>query len=262
MSSDTIVEALGFSMELEGSVRIIMNSQRPWPVPSGSWIIKQSWRDLLFLHYPVKVESLRHHVPTGLEIDTYNEFAWISVVPFWMCGIRFRGTPSVPYLSNFPELNVRTYVKVGNKPGVYFFSLDAESAFGVFFGRRIYKLPYFFSHIHIAREADNKQVYESIRKEKRVTFKGSYKPISEVYRAEQGTLDYWLVERYCLYSEDRNRVFISEINHQPWILQDVEYEISENSMLKTYGIDLPDPFCAHYCKRLDVHVWPLKRVKL
>lgn len=240
---------------------MIVNKQRPWPAPSSSWIIKQSWRDLLFLHYPVKPELLRPHIPVGLELDTYDHEAWFSIVPFWMSGIRFRGTPSVPYLSQFPELNVRTYVKVGDKSGVYFFSLDAKSALGVFFGRRFYHLPYCYANMSLERQGDGKIRYESFRNEGGFLFKGSYWPVSEVYRAEAGTLDYWLVERYCLYSESRNQIFMSEINHEPWELQDAAYEISDNTMLQLPGIDLAAPNCAHYCRRIDVHVWPLKPVQ-
>jgi uncharacterized protein YqjF (DUF2071 family) len=239
---------------------MIINDQRPWPAPASHWIIKQSWHDLLFLHYPVKLESLRPFVPMELEIDTYNHNAWISIVPFWMSGIRFRGTPSVPYFSQFPELNVRTYVKSGNKPGVYFFSLDAKSALGVFFGRKFFHLPYFYSNISIDRRADQRLVYESTRTEGSYKFKGNYRPASKVYHAVEGTLDNWLVGRYCLYSEDHNQLYISEINHEPWNLQEVEYEIIENSLVNFPDIEIGEPYCAHYCRRIDVHVWPVKPV--
>ncbi|MEC0093197.1 YqjF family protein [Paenibacillus macquariensis] len=241
---------------------MIVNSKRPWPAPSSPWIIKQSWRDLLFLHYPVKADALRPHVPIGMDLDTFNDHAWISVVPFEMSGIRFKGTPPAPYLSNFPELNVRTYVTVGSKPGVYFFSLDAKSLFGVFFGKKIYKLPYYYSNMSIERQTDHKVIYESSRKEDHFTFKASYQPISEIYHAVEGTLDYWLVERYCLYGEHRSQILMSEINHQPWNLQKVAYDVRENSMIQLSGIEVSEPLCAHYCENNDVHVWPLKSTEI
>lgn len=239
---------------------LTINNQRPWPVPTSSWIMKQSWRDLLFLHYPVKLESLKAHVPMELEIDTYDDYAWISIVPFWMSGIRFRGTPAIPVVSQFPELNVRTYVKSGDKPGVYFFSLDAKSALAVFFGNKFFHLPYVYSKMSIDRQADKRFVYESIRSGGNHKFKGSYRPVSKVYHAVEGSLDYWLVERYCLYSEGNNQLYLSEINHEPWQLQDVDYEIIENSVVHLPDIHIENPYCAHYCKRIDVHVWPLESV--
>ncbi|MFX3635661.1 MAG: YqjF family protein [Candidatus Pristimantibacillus sp.] len=239
---------------------MIINDQRPWPAPTKSWIMKQSWRDLLFVHYPVKHETLRPHIPMELEIDTYDDYAWISIVPFLMSGIRFRGTPAIPVISQFPELNVRTYVKSGDKPGVYFFSLDAMSALAVFFGNTFFHLPYVYSKMSMDRQADQRFVYESIRSGGIHKFKGSYRPVSKVYQAIEGSLDYWLVERYCLYSKGNNQLYLSEINHEPWQLQNVEYEIIENSVVHLPEINIGAPYCAHYCKRIDVHVWPLEPV--
>src|SRR5271165_1084552 len=93
-------------------------AHRPWPMPEGRWVMAQQWHDLLFAHWPVDAGKLRSHVPSGLEIDTYNGQAWLAVVPFRMEGVRLRFVPTVPGTSRFPELNVRTYVKHGDKPGV------------------------------------------------------------------------------------------------------------------------------------------------
>src|SRR5579862_4986473 len=118
-------------------------SHRPWALPAGPWIMAQNWHDLLFAHWPVSAEAVRRVVPRELELDCFEGQHWIGVVPFRMEGVRLRGTPAVPALSAFPELNVRTYVTAGGKPGVWFFSLDAASRVAVEMARVWFHLPYF-----------------------------------------------------------------------------------------------------------------------
>src|SRR6266568_4326072 len=118
-------------------------AHRPWPLPVGPWVMAQRWHDLLFAHWPVPAAELQHHIPTPLTIDTFNGQAWLAVVPFRMSGVRLRGTPAVPWLSAFPELNVRTYVKCEGRPGVWFFSLDAGNPLAVAIARAWFHLPYF-----------------------------------------------------------------------------------------------------------------------
>jgi uncharacterized protein YqjF (DUF2071 family) len=122
-------------------------SHRPWPLPKLPWIMKQKWHDLLFAHWPVPAEQLRSFVPEALPLDTFEGTAWIAVVPFSMSGIRLRGLPPVPGTSRFPELNVRTYITLGGKPGVYFFSLDAANALAVWGARRFYNLAYYLAEL-------------------------------------------------------------------------------------------------------------------
>ena len=118
-------------------------AHRPWPLPTGPWIMSQSWHDLLFAHWPIDASHLRPLIPAALEIDKFQGEAWIGVVPFRMSGVRLRATPALPTLSAFPELNVRTYVTHGGKPGVWFFSLDAANAIAVSVARAWFHLPYF-----------------------------------------------------------------------------------------------------------------------
>jgi uncharacterized protein YqjF (DUF2071 family) len=125
---------------------------RPWPLPQGSWLMGQTWVDLLFAHWPLPEEALREVVPPQLPLDTYDGSAWIGVTPFCVRGLRLRGTPPAPALSSFPELNVRTYVSVEGKPGIYFLSLDAGRHAAVHAARRSYRLPYFHSQIEVERD--------------------------------------------------------------------------------------------------------------
>jgi len=116
---------------------------RPWPLPRGHWTNAQTWERLAFLHWPVDGDAVRRLVPAGLELDLYDGAAWLGITPFEVTGFRLRGGPPLPGVSSFPELNVRTYVTRDDKPGVWFFSLDADSRLAVEAARRLYKLPYF-----------------------------------------------------------------------------------------------------------------------
>ena len=127
-------------------------AHRPWPRPAGPWVMAQSWHDLLFAHWPVDSERVRPLVPDRLEIDSFDGQAWLAVVPFRMTGVRLCGTPAVPWLSAFPELNVRTYVKYGGKPGVWFFSLDAGNPLAVVIARAWFS-PALFSRADVLRGA-------------------------------------------------------------------------------------------------------------
>jgi len=106
-------------------------AHRPWPLPPGRWSWRQTWCDLLFAHWPLPHGAISALIPPGLEVDTFDGEAWIGVVPFRMEDVMLRGLPGLPWISAFPELNVRTYVSVGGKPGVWFFSLDATQPLAV-----------------------------------------------------------------------------------------------------------------------------------
>ena len=121
---------------------LFATAHRPWPAPMAPWIMTQRWNDLLFLHYALAPELIRPLVPDVLTLDTYQQRAWVSVTPFWINHLRPPGIPSLPWLSHFAEINVRTYVTRDGKPGVYFFSLDASHLSAVWGARVFYRLPY------------------------------------------------------------------------------------------------------------------------
>ncbi len=149
-------------------------SHRPWPLPNGPWVMEQQWHDLLFAHWRVDEGLLRQHVHLGLEIDTYQGQAWLGVVPFRMEGVRLRYAPAIPGTSRFPELNVRTYVKHGEKAGVWFLSLDAASRLAVTAARVWFHLPYFFARMSCDEEADglNMRVKEKIEAHRLLLYMG------------------------------------------------------------------------------------------
>jgi uncharacterized protein YqjF (DUF2071 family) len=238
-----------------------MNSQanhRPWAIPASRWAVAMRWHDLLFAHW-VLPERIRPLLPPGLELDLFAGETWIGVVPFRMTGVRRRGLPAFPGISAFPELNVRTYVTAGGKPGVWFFSLDAASRLAVETARRWFHLPYFHSRMRCDPEGDWLR-YESRRTDlraKNAVFRAAYQPIGPDFLAARGTLEHWLTERYCLYAWDGTRVLRAEIHHAPWPLQPAEADIEVNTMGEAAGIALPNsPPLLHFARRLDVVAWP------
>jgi uncharacterized protein YqjF (DUF2071 family) len=183
----------------------------------------QTWDDLLFAHWPVDAEPFRGHLPHGLELDTYDGRAWVGVTPFVVTGLRLRRTPALPFVSSFRELNVRTYVTAGGKPGIWFFSLDASSAAAVEAARRTYKLPYYRARIAVERRG-GWVAYSCARAEgvRPHVLEARYRPAGAVVEPAPGTLEHFLTERYCLYAEDGGRLLRAEIHHEPWPLQPAE----------------------------------------
>ncbi len=217
------------------------------------------WCDLAFLHWPVTPDVLRPMIPAALAVDTYDGRAWIGVVPFRMEGVRLRGAPSVPTTGAFPEINVRTYVRGAGRAGVWFFSLDATSRLAVRGARFLYNLPYFDAEITLRSEAGAIQ-YDSNRVHRGApgaTFVGRYRPLSDVYEAAPGTLDHFLVERYCLFMFDERRgLGLLDIDHEPWPLQRATADLSVNTMVDPLRITLPrvEPL-VHFTGTLDVRAW-------
>jgi len=236
-------------------------SHRPWPLPEHAWIMKQSWHDLLFAHWPMPVNELRDRVPSRLEVDRFDGTAWLGVVPFHMTNVAPRAIPALPWVSAFPELNVRTYVTCGGKPGVFFFSLDAANALAVAVARAMFNLPYFRAAMRVAVDAGGIS-YQSRRTDGSAEFKARYRPSGPVFRAAPGTLEHFLTERYCLYSaDDSHRLRRVEIHHPPWALHTAEALIEHNTMAEAGGIKLPSmPPLVHFAKRQDTVTWAPSRV--
>jgi uncharacterized protein YqjF (DUF2071 family) len=233
-----------------------MTEHRPWPLPEGPWAVAMNWHDLLFAHWPVPLDRLRALVPKSLEIDTYDGQAWIGVVPFRMSGVRPRGLPAIPGFSAFPEINVRTYVRAGDKAGVWFFSLDAGNRLAVSVARRWYHLPYFYARITSERIAG--WVKYSSRRAPNVEFRGRYRPSGPCFQARPGSLEHWLAESYCLYAVDgHGRTWRCDIHHQPWPLQPAEAEIALASISQV-ALE-GEPVCM-FARRQDAVIWPLESV--
>ncbi len=232
-------------------------------MPAAPWLMTQSWHDLLFAHWPVDAASLRVKVPAGLELDLFEGQAWIAVVPFDMTNVAPRLVPALPWVSAFPELNVRTYVRVQDKPGVFFFSLDATNPVAVGIARTLVHLPYFTAAM-TTELRDGWIHYRSRRSKGAVpaaAFTARYRPTGPPQTTTPGTLEHFLTERYCLYTVHKSTAYRLEIHHPPWLLQTAEAEVTVNSMADAAGIRLPSVAPAlHFAKRQDVVTWGLDKL--
>lgn len=224
------------------------------------WLFRMRWLDLLFAHWPVDPSAFAAILPPGLELDTYDDEAWLGIVPFTMADVAPRGVPAIPGVSTFPEINVRTYVRHRGRPGVLFLSLDAASRGTVEGGRRVFHLPYFRAEMASARSGDT-VAYRSRRTDRRgplASFTARYRATGPAATAEPGSLADWLTRRMCLFAPDRHgRMVRTDIDHADWPLRPAEAEIDENTMAAAHGLVLPDraPLLMAV-DRLDVRGWP------
>ena len=239
-------------------------AHRPWPLPSRPWLMGQSWRGLAFAHWNVDPAALERVVPPQIPLDLRDGRAWIGITPFRVEGLRLRNTLPPPVVSRFEEANVRTYVNVDGKPGIYFLSLDAASRAAVAAARRSYRLPYFHSRMRMDEDASRVR-FEA----KRISPDGpparlriGYEPAGEQFAARPGTLEHWLTERYCLYTlAEDGTVQRGEIHHPPWPLQPARATIFENTMTEGVGIELEGVPVLHFSALQDVVLWAIEPVR-
>ena len=224
----------------------------------------QRWHDLLFAHWRCPVNALRPLIPARLEIDTYDGDAWIGVIPFYMSGVRMRGVPPVPTAHAFAEINVRTYVTLDGRPGVWFFSLDCASTLAVIGARVGIRLPYFRAAMRMARQ-DDTIAYQSRRWSiagPPAAFSAKYRGVGAAATALPGTLDHFLAERYSLYTSDGKRVWRGDIVHPPWSLHRADATIELNSMIEAAGIRAAEHApVLHFAALQDVRFWWPVRVR-
>lgn len=229
----------------------------------------QRWSDLLFAHWPIPVNDMARLLPPGLEVDTFDNYAWIGVVPFWMDQVRTRAVGerclTIPSTSEFCELNLRTYVRsrATGLQGVFFFSLDAASVLAVLGARTLFHLPYFPARMRRHATPGGTIHYTSRRllTRRSVRFEGSYRSLEKVSGpSAPGTLEYFLTERYCLFTPRGARVLVGHIHHLPWPLEAAEAEITLNELPAAHGIMLPDrPPILHFARELHVYIWSLRQ---
>jgi uncharacterized protein YqjF (DUF2071 family) len=231
---------------------------RPWPVPERPWVMAQTWNRLLFAHWAVAPDRLEPLIPAPLRLEVNDGCAWVGITPFAVTGLRLRGTPPPPRLSRFPELNVRTYVEFGGRPGIWFFSLDTSRRAAVVAARRAYRLPYFAAEMSVA-EHDGTVVYASRRVDRSgppAHFRGEYGPAGP---PSDDPLGRWLAERYCLYVVDgHGRAMRGQIHHPPWPLQPAGAELDAQGMADELGLRLEGEPLLHYAARQDTLLWSLE----
>jgi len=235
-------------------------AHRPWPVPSSKWLWRQTWYDLLFAHWPVSHEALRKHLPPGVEPQTFDGSAWLGIIPFRMSGIALRGWPDLPWFSAFAELNVRTYVEVEGRPGVWFLSLDAPNWLAIWGARKFFHLPYHRADIQVQQQ-DGAIEYECQRRNAPERFRGSYRASAPPIEPRPETLEFFLTERYCLYCQNSSGVvFRADVHHRPWPLQTADATIEMNTMTEALEIPLQGQPLLHYSAGVDAVVWPPRKI--
>jgi uncharacterized protein YqjF (DUF2071 family) len=252
-----------------------ITAHRPFPLPDRPWRLRQTWRDLLFCHWPVPAPDLQQRLPPGLEIDTFDGSAWIGVIPFWMSDVKTRvighRTLAFPSTSTFAELNLRTYVRsrVSGMAGVYFFSLDCSSPLAVFGARTLFHLPYFPARMARTSLSKGQILYRSRRQltAKSAGYEAAYGPqefssaLQEGARAASAATDLtaFLTERYCLFTRSFGRMLVGHIHHRPWPLEPAQAEIRRNEIPAAHGIGLPDTApVLHFSRELEVLLWGLE----
>ena len=231
--------------------------------PDGQPLMHQTWGKLLFMHWRIEETELRRLIPPQLEIDTFDGTGWIGIIPFTMWDIRALPPyiPPVPGLSSAHELNVRTYVHCDNVPGVWFFSLDCSSPGAVMAARTFYHLPYYNAAIEIAQQGNMIDYALERTDDPPAAFRGLWKIGETKPFSHPDSLDFFLTERYCLYSEKDGDLYRARIFHQPWPLQEVTMNSYESTMIESLGVKSPkgEPVL-HYSEEIDVDIWAIKRL--
>jgi len=227
---------------------------RPWKMPTEKWKFYQEWNNTVFLHWEVDLQELKKLVPDDLEIDLYNGKPWVSLVAFTMEHIRPRNTPSFAPISNFHEINIRTYVKKDNKAGVYFLSIEAGTQLSCRIAKAISELPYRYSKMTrkgTLYNSDNKEFNDKIHLK--------YEVGQQL--KEKGELEKWLIERYALFQDSETSINLFEIHHIEWPIYEVDIkEIDvEYPRFKNLLNNLPDK--KHYSTGVQVIAWDKKKIK-
>lgn len=229
--------------------------------PDSFALMYQRWHSLLFLHWEMEAEVLAATLPPGLFLDTYEGKAYLGLVPFYMEGVRPRFCPPVKGLSNFLEMNLRTYVyDREGRSGVWFYSLDANQPLAVGLARRFVHLPYQHSKMSARRDEDGWIRYSCRRAWTQVEMEFHYRGVGEVSQAWPGTLEFFLAERYLLYSYSNGSLYCGRVHHQAYPLQRAEVRVWSDRILGLNGFDCVgrSPDLAHYSRGVDVEVFPLR----
>lgn len=225
-------------------------SHRPYELPVDKWRYYQEWNNVLFLHWKVPYNTLRNCVPANLEIDTFGDVCYVSLVAFTMEKIRPKYLPSVSFISDFHEINLRTYISNNNKKGVYFLSIEAQKSISVLMAKSASGLPYEKSTI--IRSAKS---YSSINKRKGLNLNVEFE-VGDML-GNKSELDKWLTERYCLYLEHKKQICRYNIHHKEWLLKSIKIkQLNLSYTLGGINLSQMQPDLIHYSDGVKVIAWP------
>lgn len=221
---------------------------RPWQLSEEEWKYYQEWNNAVFLHWQVDLEELQKLVPHELEIDVYEGKPWVSIVAFTMERVRPRGLPGFAPISNFDEINIRTYVKHNNKAGVYFLSIEAGTRISCELAKRLSGLPYRYSKM----EREN-GVFRSMNSEFKDSFELNYRTESMVQ--QKSNLDNWLIERYALFQDIEGEINEFDIHHVAWPILDLEISELEINYSRFNKLLSNAPNKVQYSTGVQVVAW-------
>lgn len=225
-----------------------IHHHRDYDFPKNKWLFYQEWNNAIFLHWKIDKQELIKYIPEGLELDSINNNYWISVVAFCMNNIHLRFTPQFRPISNFNEINIRTYVKNGNKKGVYFLSLECDNRFSTFISKKISGFPYRFTHLK-----RDEGVFKTNKFNPDNEFQLKFEIGNEIQKKSE--IDYWLTERYTAFNKIGNQIKYYEIHHIEWPLQSItlnEYDMNYKSYPSILN---QSPDLCHYSKGVQVLAW-------
>lgn len=230
--------------------------------PPGQPVMHQDWGKLLFMHWRINENLLRPHVPSSLGIDTYGDSAWIAITPFTMWDVRAFPpfVPPVPGLDSMHELNVRTYVHYNGVPGVWFFSLDANSRAAVLGARAFFHLPYYNADIEMNGKKKIKYRLKR-RDEPAAQFKADWKVGDALPQSQPGSREFFLTERYILYTQFEGELYRARIYHEPWQLFKADLTNFGSTLLEASNLIQPktQPIL-HHAEEISVDIWGLESV--
>jgi len=271
-------------MEMEISTRYVTAdstlfavAHRPWLPPNGAWAVSQSMQDALFVNYAVDPAALRPLLPERFSIDLYGGAAWLTIPPFYVAHLRGNSTPPLPVISSFASVVVRTCVTCDGKPGLFVFSVDAGSLGSVWTARLFWRLPFWHAKVRMRgftltrhrlrtpRSLDVQFEAERLHGPKAgagaARFRAVYKAVSEPAIPHTGTLERFLIDRYCIYTQSKKSLYRIENHHLPFMLQQGEVEMGVNTLCEPLGLTLPEnPDAVFYARNLRLLTWPAEKL--
>lgn len=227
--------------------------------PDRAHAMHQRWEQLIFLHWRWDAAEIQRTLPPGLFVDTFHGDAWLAIVPFYMRGIRPRFCPPVPGISDFLEMNVRTYVHdERGRPGVWFYSLDCNQPLAVWTARTFFHLPYQHARMR-APVAGHWIDYTCHRRAEPTASRYRYQVSDQTHLAEPGSLEFFLAERYLLFSQTPNGIRCGQVHHTPYPLADVKLDTWDVNPLLQPGFADPRRPPDHLIGSpgVEVQVYPL-----
>jgi len=240
-------------------------SHIPFEMPEKKCTLYQNWIHLTFMHWEVQPEKIQPHLPDGLELDLFEGRAYVGVIPFTMEKVRPRMLPWVPFVSTFGEFNIRTYVVKNGIPGVLFLTLDAQSRVTCFHAPRSYGLPYRHANAKVKVVDEGTYSWNSVRTNGGESLVGKAHSTGAVHQASPNSLEYFLFERYSLYTSHNEQIHRAYTHHLPWNFKNAEAHIEVNSLLESYDLGIENslvPEHIHMSSGVEVCTWSVHPIEV